>query len=118
MLLVMIFALCCLIISVMQVLDILTASGELTNLIRNVDTIFHSRQAGTGKSMANTISRYIPSIREQLQVFIAMQELEPTTHFFLKSIICVIQVVLLLGEVKNYLNIYVILELISLYLCF
>ncbi|XP_061337064.1 uncharacterized protein LOC133284100 [Gastrolobium bilobum] len=52
---------------VLQVLDTLTSSKELIDLLKNVDTLFHSRQVGTGKSMLNNLYRYVPIIREQLQ---------------------------------------------------
>jgi hypothetical protein len=49
-------------------MSILTSSKELTDLIKNVDTVFHSKQAGSGKSMLNSLYRFVPAIREQLQV--------------------------------------------------
>jgi len=49
-------------------MNILTSSKEFVDLIKNVDTVFHSKQAGSGKSMLNSLSRFVPSIREQLQV--------------------------------------------------
>lgn len=49
-------------------IKILTSSKELTDLIKNVDTAFHSRQAGSGKSMLSSLYGYIPLIREQLLV--------------------------------------------------
>ncbi|KAJ7944726.1 Sphingomyelin phosphodiesterase [Quillaja saponaria] len=52
---------------VLKVMDTLTSSKVLIDLLRNVDTVFHSKQAGSGKSMLNSLYRYIPSIREQLQ---------------------------------------------------
>ncbi|KAK7251777.1 hypothetical protein RIF29_35288 [Crotalaria pallida] len=52
---------------VLKVLDTLTSSKELVDLLKNVDTLFHSRQAGSGKSMLNNLYRYVPIIREQLQ---------------------------------------------------
>jgi hypothetical protein len=51
-----------------QVLDTLTSSKELIDLLKNVDTLFHSKQAGSGKSTLNNLYRYVPIIREQLQV--------------------------------------------------
>lgn len=51
---------------VLKVIKILTSSKELTDLIKNVDTAFHSRQAGSGKSMLSSLYGYIPLIREQL----------------------------------------------------
>ncbi|CAK7356341.1 unnamed protein product [Dovyalis caffra] len=52
---------------VLKVLKILTSSKELTDLIKNVDTSFHSQQAGSGKTMLSSLHRYAPLIREQLQ---------------------------------------------------
>nr|XP_023887705.1 uncharacterized protein LOC111999825 [Quercus suber]POE67079.1 hypothetical protein CFP56_62402 [Quercus suber] len=52
---------------VSKVMNILTSSKELVDLIKNVDTVFHSEQAGSGKSMLNSLCRFVPSIREQLQ---------------------------------------------------
>ncbi|EEF28225.1 conserved hypothetical protein [Ricinus communis] len=52
---------------VLQVLKILTSSKELTDLIKNVNAVFHSKQAGSGKSMLNGLYSYVPLIREQLQ---------------------------------------------------
>ncbi|KAI4315229.1 hypothetical protein L6164_028063 [Bauhinia variegata] len=52
---------------VLKVLDILTSSKELADLLRNVDTLFHSKQTGSGKPMLSGLRRYIPAIREQLQ---------------------------------------------------
>lgn len=50
-----------------KVMNTLTSSQELTELIKNVDTVFHSSQAGFGKSALNSFCRSVPSIREQLQ---------------------------------------------------
>ncbi|KAF7828442.1 sphingomyelin phosphodiesterase 4 [Senna tora] len=52
---------------VLKVLDTLTTSKELIDLLKNVDTLFHSRQAGSSKSMLSNLLRYVPVIREQLQ---------------------------------------------------
>lgn len=52
----------------LQVLNILTSSKELLDLIKMVDSVFHSKQAGLGKSKLNSLCRYVPSIREHLQV--------------------------------------------------
>lgn len=46
----------------------LTSSRELIELLKNVDTVFHSKQAGSGKSMLNSLCKFVPSIREQMQV--------------------------------------------------
>ncbi|XP_050227453.1 uncharacterized protein LOC126677059 [Mercurialis annua] len=52
---------------VLQVMKILTSSQELTDLIKNVDAVFHSKQSGVGKSIRNGLHKYITLIREQLQ---------------------------------------------------
>ncbi|KAJ0437889.1 hypothetical protein HanRHA438_Chr16g0756701 [Helianthus annuus] len=52
---------------VSKVVNILTASKELMNLIKNVDIVFHSNPAGLSKSMLNSLYRFVPAIREQLQ---------------------------------------------------
>uniref|UniRef100_A0A5B7AYY4 Putative sphingomyelin phosphodiesterase 4 n=1 Tax=Davidia involucrata TaxID=16924 RepID=A0A5B7AYY4_DAVIN len=52
---------------VSKVINILTSSGELIDLIKNVDTVFHSKPAGSSKSMFNSLYRFVPTIREQLQ---------------------------------------------------
>lgn len=59
----------CLSILSLQVLNILTSSKELFDLIKMADSVLHSKQAGSEKSMLNSLYRYIPSILEQLQVF-------------------------------------------------
>lgn len=53
---------------IVQVITILTSSAELMDLIKNVDIVFHSKPAGSSKSMLNALHRYVPAIREQLQV--------------------------------------------------
>ncbi|XVF51777.1 hypothetical protein PTKIN_Ptkin04bG0211900 [Pterospermum kingtungense] len=53
---------------VLKVVSLLTSSKELIDLIRNVDTVFHSKQAISSKSTLNSLYRFVPSIREQLQV--------------------------------------------------
>ncbi|KNA04225.1 hypothetical protein SOVF_201650 [Spinacia oleracea] len=50
-----------------RVIDILMSSRELFELIKNVDATFHSKTAGSGKSAANNLNKFIPQIREQLQ---------------------------------------------------
>ncbi|KAL7595321.1 hypothetical protein Lser_V15G28071 [Lactuca serriola] len=51
-----------------KVINVLTSSRELVDLIKNVDIVFHSvPAAGSSKSMLNTLYRFVPSIREQLQ---------------------------------------------------
>ncbi|CAJ1943318.1 unnamed protein product [Sphenostylis stenocarpa] len=52
---------------VLKVLDTLTSSKELIDLLKSVDSLFHSKQTGSGKPMLNNLYRYIPTIREQLQ---------------------------------------------------
>lgn len=46
----------------------MTSSKELMDLIKMVDTAFHSKQAGSGKSMLNSLYRFVTPIREQLLV--------------------------------------------------
>ncbi|XP_062073942.1 uncharacterized protein LOC133778135 [Humulus lupulus] len=52
---------------VLKVISILTSSKELLDLIKMVDSIFHSKQTGSGKPMLNSLYRFVPSIREQLK---------------------------------------------------
>nr|KYP55417.1 Sphingomyelin phosphodiesterase 4 [Cajanus cajan] len=52
---------------VLKVLDTLTSSKELVDLLKTVDSLFHSIQAGSSKPMLNNLYRYVPTIREQLQ---------------------------------------------------
>ncbi|KAF5795805.1 hypothetical protein HanRHA438_Chr08g0355491 [Helianthus annuus] len=52
---------------VSKVVNVLTSSRELLDIIENVETVFHSSPAGSSKSMLNSLYRFIPSIREQLQ---------------------------------------------------
>ncbi|XP_006355422.1 uncharacterized protein [Solanum tuberosum] len=52
---------------VSKVITILTSSTDLMDLIKNVDIVFHSKPAGSSKSMLNALHRYVPAIREQLQ---------------------------------------------------
>ncbi|XVF10872.1 hypothetical protein REPUB_Repub07fG0220600 [Reevesia pubescens] len=52
---------------VVKVISLLASSKELVDLIKNVDTVFHSKQAVSSKSMLNSLYRFVPSIREQLQ---------------------------------------------------
>ncbi|KAG2676367.1 hypothetical protein I3760_12G049800 [Carya illinoinensis] len=52
---------------VSKVINILASSKELADLIKNMDTVFHLKQAGSGKSVLNSLYRFVPSIREQLQ---------------------------------------------------
>lgn len=52
---------------VSKVMDILTSSRELLELIKNVDTVYHSKNAVSGKSMLSSFTKFVPQIREQLQ---------------------------------------------------
>ncbi|KAL0297902.1 UNVERIFIED_CONTAM: Eukaryotic translation initiation factor 5A-2, partial [Sesamum calycinum] len=52
---------------VSKVINILSSSSELMNLIKNVDSVFHSKAAESSKSMLSSLNRYVPTIREQLQ---------------------------------------------------
>ncbi|XWS62014.1 hypothetical protein CRYUN_Cryun07bG0174500 [Craigia yunnanensis] len=52
---------------VLKVISLLTSSKEMIDLIKNVDTVFHSKQAVSSKSTLNSLYRFVPSIREQLQ---------------------------------------------------
>ncbi|XP_021297440.1 uncharacterized protein LOC110426526 [Herrania umbratica] len=52
---------------VLKVISLLTSSKELVDLIKNVDTVFHSKQAVSSKSTLNSLYRVVPSIQEQLQ---------------------------------------------------
>nr|GLL48622.1 uncharacterized protein LOC109153203 [Ipomoea trifida] len=52
---------------VSKVINILTSSAELMDLIKNVDIVFHSKPYGSSKSLLNTLHRFVPAIREQLQ---------------------------------------------------
>lgn len=49
-------------------MSILTSSKELLVLMKNMDRAFHSKQTGPGNSTVNELSRFAPSIREQLKV--------------------------------------------------
>ncbi|KAE8661835.1 transcription factor MYB82-like [Hibiscus syriacus] len=52
---------------VLKVISLLTSSKELVDLIKNVDSLFHSKQGGSSKSALNDLYRFVPSIREQLK---------------------------------------------------
>ncbi|KAK2649005.1 hypothetical protein Ddye_016494 [Dipteronia dyeriana] len=52
---------------VLKIMSVLTSSRELIDLVKNVDTVFHSKQAGSSKSKLNSLYRFVSSIREQLQ---------------------------------------------------
>ncbi|WMV43588.1 hypothetical protein MTR67_036973 [Solanum verrucosum] len=63
---------------VSKVITILASSTELMDLIKNVDIVFHSKPAGSSKSMLNALHRYVPAIREQLQQASKVSEEMPT----------------------------------------
>ncbi|RAL54700.1 hypothetical protein DM860_001828 [Cuscuta australis] len=52
---------------VSKAISILTSSVELLDLMKNVDIVFHSKPYGSSKSMLNSLHRFVPAIREQLQ---------------------------------------------------
>uniref|UniRef100_M4E840 Sphingomyelin phosphodiesterase n=1 Tax=Brassica campestris TaxID=3711 RepID=M4E840_BRACM len=52
---------------VLKVMSILTSSKDLLVLMKNIDKTFHSKQTGPGNSTVNELSRFVPSIREQLK---------------------------------------------------
>ncbi|CAI0413197.1 unnamed protein product [Linum tenue] len=52
---------------VLKVITVLTSNKELINLIKNVDKVFHTKQAGSGKAMLSSLYKYVPLIRDQLQ---------------------------------------------------
>ncbi|CAH8277954.1 unnamed protein product [Arabidopsis lyrata] len=52
---------------VLKVMSTLTSSKELLVLVKNIDKAFHSKQTGPGNSKVNELSRFAPSIREQLK---------------------------------------------------
>ncbi|GJV51268.1 hypothetical protein Tco_1447009 [Tanacetum coccineum] len=49
-----------------MVVNMLTLSRELVDLIKDVEIVFHSVPTGSYKSILNTLYRFVPSIREQL----------------------------------------------------
>ncbi|GER25700.1 sphingomyelin phosphodiesterase 4 [Striga asiatica] len=53
---------------VAKVINILTSSAELMNLIKKIDTVFHSKAVDSSKSGLSSFNRYIPTILQQLQV--------------------------------------------------
>lgn len=63
-----VFTLKCPCVACLQVIHILTSSVELMDLIKNVDTVFHLKASESSKSKLAALSRYIPTIRQQLQV--------------------------------------------------
>ncbi|GFP94158.1 hypothetical protein PHJA_001560300 [Phtheirospermum japonicum] len=52
---------------VAKVINILTSSAELIELIKKVDTVFHSKAAESSKSVLSLFNTYIPTILQQLQ---------------------------------------------------
>lgn len=52
---------------VLKVVNLLTSSRELVDLMKDIDTVFHSKPAGSSKSMLNTLYQYVPALREQLE---------------------------------------------------
>ncbi|XP_071724112.1 uncharacterized protein [Rutidosis leptorrhynchoides] len=52
---------------VLKIMTILSSSKELTELLRNMYTVFHLKQASTGKGTPGSLQRFVPSIQEQLQ---------------------------------------------------
>ncbi|XP_010667030.2 uncharacterized protein LOC104884132 [Beta vulgaris subsp. vulgaris] len=50
-----------------RVTDILISSRELMELIKNVDAIFHSRNALSGRLALSNLNKFVPQIHEQLQ---------------------------------------------------
>ncbi|XP_057978250.1 uncharacterized protein LOC131164803 [Malania oleifera] len=52
---------------VLKVISILMSSTELIDLMKKTDTLFHSKQTGSAKVMLNSLCRFVPQIREQLQ---------------------------------------------------
>ncbi|XVE57620.1 hypothetical protein DITRI_Ditri04bG0104800 [Diplodiscus trichospermus] len=75
---------------VLKVISLLTSSKELIDLMKNVDTVFHSRQAVSSKSALNSLYRFVPSIREQLQVncIMHMESLHSIAFELLHIIVC------------------------------
>ncbi|GAB2274189.1 hypothetical protein Dimus_008957 [Dionaea muscipula] len=50
-----------------KVMNVLTSSKELLELIKTVHLVFHSKSAGSGKLMLNYMNKFVVPIREQLQ---------------------------------------------------
>lgn len=63
----------CSFVSCYQVLNILTSSRELLDLIKNVNTVFHAEQSRSSKSKLHSLYRFVPTIREQLEVCSSMR---------------------------------------------
>ncbi|KAL9665454.1 hypothetical protein QQ045_020874 [Rhodiola kirilowii] len=51
----------------LKVMSVLTTSKEMTELIKKMDAVFHSKALGPGKSTLSSLYKYVPEIREQLQ---------------------------------------------------
>ncbi|KAG1354418.1 Sphingomyelin phosphodiesterase 4 [Cocos nucifera] len=51
---------------VSQVLNVLTSSRELLELLRKVDAAYHSKPLGPSSYSSDEVHKYVPSIREQL----------------------------------------------------
>ncbi|GAA0162221.1 hypothetical protein LIER_18358 [Lithospermum erythrorhizon] len=52
---------------VLKVINILTSSKEMTDLIKNIDVVYHMNPSGQSKSTLSTLYRFVPLIREQLK---------------------------------------------------
>ncbi|CAI9095743.1 OLC1v1031741C1 [Oldenlandia corymbosa var. corymbosa] len=52
---------------VSKVISILTMSPELVGLLKNMDTVYHSKHTGSSKSKLNALHKFVPVIREHLQ---------------------------------------------------
>ncbi|KAL8136641.1 hypothetical protein V2J09_002642 [Rumex salicifolius] len=52
---------------VAKIISVLTCSKELLDLIKNVDTVFHSRQARSCKPALHNLYKIVTPIREELQ---------------------------------------------------
>ncbi|KAK4769395.1 hypothetical protein SAY86_027545 [Trapa natans] len=52
---------------VTKIMCILTSSQELTDIIKNVYALLHSKESGINKVFLNNLYPYIPSIREQFE---------------------------------------------------
>ncbi|KAG8374699.1 hypothetical protein BUALT_Bualt10G0023200 [Buddleja alternifolia] len=48
-------------------INILTSSNELMDLIKNVDSVFHSKAAEPSKPVLSALNSFIPTVRQQLQ---------------------------------------------------
>ncbi|XP_071917616.1 uncharacterized protein [Coffea arabica] len=52
---------------VSKVINLLTSSTELMDLIKIMDTAYHSKPTGSSKLVPNALYSFVPAIREQLQ---------------------------------------------------